>query len=184
MKKILIVSLVLIVVLAFSACVNREVKAPNGEEPGGNVVVDPDPKDDKVEVTLYFMNEQYILTGDETLEKAIAITREVVIGEKTVEEVILEELQKRPEEENLTTSMENIKVLGVEVKENTAYVNLSSEELHGGSLEETSILTQMVLSLTELPEIDEVQIYVDGTVRETLMSHYEIMEPLSRKDFE
>ncbi len=183
MKKIMILSLVIVLLLSFAACTRQgQPVDPDPQEPGDNVVVDPNPPGETVEVTIYYMNYDYIVTGDESLEKAIPVTREVVVGEKSVEEIIVQELQIEPEEEELTSALTGLKVLSVETAANTAYVNFSSERLSGGSLEETSVLTQLVLSLTELPEIDEVQIYVDGSVRETLMSHYEIMEPITRED--
>jgi len=187
MKKIMILGLVLLLVFSMAACQKQTVETPEDQtptpqDPPQNVVVDPSPEGEKEEITIYYINNEYIATGDESLEKAIPVTKEVVIGEKAIEEVILEELQKEPEDEKLSTAIGNIKVLSVETAENTAFVNLSGEKLSGGSLDETMILTQLILSLTELPGIEQIQIYVDGRVRETLMSHYEIMEPLTRED--
>lgn len=182
MKKTMILLMIVVLALSMAACGRQPVDPPKDKNNEENVIVDPKPEGEKVEVTLYYMNNKYIETGDESLEKAIPVKREVLVGEKPVEEVILAELQKQPEEENLSTALEAIKVLSVETAENTAYVNLAEEHLAGGSLQETSILTQMILSLTELEGIDQVQIYVEGSVRETLMSHYFIQEPLTRED--
>ncbi|GAB6086272.1 GerMN domain-containing protein [Alkaliphilus crotonatoxidans] len=182
MKRTITILLIAIMALSLAACGRQPVETPQDPDKDQDIIIDPKPEGEKVEVTLYYMNEEYIATGDESLEKAIAVKREVLVGEKPLEEVVLAELQKQPQEEGITTSLEEIKVLSVETAENTAYVNLAGDKLHGGSLQETSILTQMILSLTELEGIEQVQIYVDGSVRETLMSHYFIQEPLTRKD--
>lgn len=182
----MILGLIFLLIFSMAACKQTaeppEEQTPVTQDPPQNVVVDPNPVGEKEEITIYYINNDYIATGNESLEKAIPVKKEVVIGEKSIEEVVLEELQKNPEDEKLSTAMGIIKVLSVETAENTAFVNLSGEKLRGGSLDETMILTQLILSLTELPGIEQVQIYVDGSVRETLMSHYEIMEPLTRED--
>jgi spore germination protein GerM len=116
------------------------------------------------------------------IEKLIPVKREVMLGEKSIEEVLIAELQKKPEDNKLSTGLEGLKVLSVETKENTAYVNFSSENLYGGSLQEMSVISQVVMTLTELPGIEQVQFLVDGSVRETLMGHDVIQEPIKRDD--
>ena len=70
-------------------------------------------------------------------------------------------------------------MLGAWTKERLAYVNFSSENLHGGSLQEMLLVNQIVKTLTALPGIDQVQFLVDGEKRETLMGHLSTDEPLS-----
>lgn len=190
MKKIMLFVLVSIMIFSFAACNKQVTEVPpqnevgstsDGEaQTGENNVVDPQPSEEKVKVTLYFMNQEYITTGNEKLDKVIAVEREVSVGEKPLEEVILQELQKAPQDEKLSTALNSIKILSVETAGDTAFVNISGEKLSGGSLQEMSILNQIVLSLTELPEIKKVQLLVDGSKRETLMGHIYIQEPLTR----
>lgn len=185
-KKITLFLLAVIMVFTLAACNTKTpTEIDDGDNTGnGNTVVDPAPEGETTTVKLYFANQEYIMTGDESLDHTIEVEREVKIGEKPIEEVILEELKKKPEDEKLSTMMEKIKVLSVETAEGTAYVNLSSENLFGGSLEEALILNQIVFSLTELEGVEQVQFLVDGSKRESLMGHTVIEEPLKRPDVE
>lgn len=178
MKKVAVLILVIFTLLATMAC-GRQAETPGGDKNGE---AEPKPKDEKVEVTLYYMNQEYITTGNVDIEKLIPVKREVMLGEKSIEEVLIAELQKKPEDNKLSTGLEGLKVLSVETKENTAYVNFSSENLYGGSLQEMSVISQVVMTLTELPGIEQVQFLVDGSVRETLMGHDVIQEPIKRDD--
>ncbi len=186
MKKLIPFLLVITMIFMLAACrpkppVDDENDGDNNTV-GDNDIVDPSPEGEITTVKLYFANQEYIITGDEDLDAVIAVEREVKVKEKPIEEVILEELKNEPEDEELVTMVEKVKVLSVETAENTAYVNLSGENLHGGSLEESLILQQIVLSLTELEDIKQVQFLVDGSKRETLMGHITIEEPLKRVD--
>lgn len=178
MKKAAVLFLLVISLFTLAAC-SKQVKTPEGPDDG---VIDPKPQEEMVEVTLYYMNQEYILTGNEALEKLIPIKLEVAVGEKPIEEAIIAELQKKPADDALSSSLEGLKILSVETAENTAYVNFSNEKLYGGSLQEMGVIAQVVMSLTELSDIDQVQFLVDGSVRETLMGHDIIQEPLGRKD--
>ncbi len=186
MKRIISFLLAAIMIFTLAAC--RPKVPPVDENNGGNNtvgdnnIIEPDPKDEIVTVKLYFANQEYIMTGDESLDRIIAIEREIEPGDKSIEGVILEELKNEPEDEQLTTIVKKLEVLSVETVGDMVFVNLSGENLHGGSLEESLILQQIVLSLTELEGIEQVQILVDGSKRETLMGHILIEEPLKRAD--
>src|SRR5690606_26893905 len=115
-----------------------------------NQVVEPTPKTDSEEVILYFANNEYINTGDESLEKLIPEKRIVEYGDISLEEVIVKELMKGPKKDNLSTVIPtSIKLLGVEVSNGTAFVNFSQEGLFGGSMEEYFTVNQIVGSLLE-----------------------------------
>ncbi len=199
MKRLALFLLVVVMVLSSVACSapeangNSDLEDNNtgndtegnntiGDNTDDNTIVDPEPEGETKTVKLYFANQEYILTGDESLDAIISVERQVKIKDRPIEEVILEELQNEPEEEELTTIVEKVEVLSAEIAENTAYVNLSGENLHGGSLEESLILQQIVFSLTELEDVDRVQFLVDGSKRDSLMGHISIEEPLERPD--
>lgn len=186
--KIGLITLIIMMMVTMIGCSQKPIETPapltgtenNVEE--GDVVVDPEPEGEVVQVTLYFANEEYIITGNETLKKVLPVEKEVTVGEKSLEAVILAEIQKKPEGEKLSTTLENIKILSVDTAENIAYVNLAGDRLSGGSLQEDLVLHQIIYSLTELGDIDAVQLLVDGSKRETLMGHIFIEEPLKRQD--
>ncbi|ABR46935.1 spore germination protein-like protein [Alkaliphilus metalliredigens QYMF] len=183
MKRIFIILSIVLLVITLGACAQRTVEEPPTDDPNnGDVVVDPDPQGETQLVTLYFMNQEYVLTGDADLDMVIPVEREVIFGEKPLEEVVVAELQKAPEDEDLTTVLENISVLSVERVDEIAYVNLSSENLSGGSMTEVGLLQQVIMTLTELENVEQVQFLVDGSKRESLMGHFLIEEPIGRED--
>lgn len=145
-------------------------------------VIDPEPESKEKEITLYYANNEYILTGDESLDKIIPVKKKVMVGDKPIEEIVVRELQNEPSDENLTSSFSDIEILSVDTVDKIAYVNISSKNLSGGSLTETLTLQQLVYSLTELDEVEAVQVLVDGSKQESLMGHITILEPLRRED--
>lgn len=192
MKKILVLLLTLTLVFSLAGC--RSQTPPLEDKNGNNRLEDgqnsgqdtdtPGPEDRKVNIRLYYANKEYIETGDSSLDSLIAIEEEVEKEGIKLEEYILERLSEEPDQEKLTTIVDKVEVLGVESKENTAYVDLAGENLHGSSLEESFILQQIVFSLTELEGIDQVQFLVDGRKQESLMGHINIDGPLKRLDVE
>jgi spore germination protein GerM len=75
-----------------------------------------------------------------------------------------------------------LRITGVRIEEATVYVDFSSDNLHGGSLEEILLVEQVVTTLTGLPGLEKVQFLVDGERRDTLMGHISADEPLGRED--
>ncbi|GFN34913.1 GerMN domain-containing protein [Tepidimicrobium xylanilyticum] len=185
MKRFVAIFLLAIMVFSLSAC--NKSNAPSNEndiskeepiEVEEDEIIEPTPNTDEMEVTLYFANKEYIETGDESLEKLIPEKRVIQYGDISLEEMIVKELMKGPESEELSTVIpSNVKLLGVEVADGTAFVNFSSEGLYGGSLQEDFTIDQIVNSLVELGSVDRVQFLVDGQKAETLMGHIEITEP-------
>lgn len=186
--KLGLILLAVSLILTFVGCNRAPQEAPapltETENPqnGEDVVIDPAPEGEEIVVTLYFANYDYIMTGDQGLESTIPVEKTITVGERGIEEIIIAELQSQPEEEELSTTLDTLKVLSVDTAEKIVYVNFSSEQLSGGTLQESLVLQQVVYSLTELPEIEAVQILVDGSKRETLMGHIFIEEPLIRED--
>ena len=75
------------------------------------------------------------------------------------------------------------KVKGVMVKERIAYVDFSDEMVKhglGGSSREILAVSAIVNTMTEFPEVERVQILVDGNKVNTLFGHMDVSEPLGR----
>lgn len=193
MKKYLVFLLAAIMLLTLAACTSKKpanednivVENPkDGEEDtDNNDVVDPSPKTESKEVTLYFANKKYVEIGDENLEKLITEKRLIEYGDISIEESIVRELMKGPEntEELSSPFPATAKLLGVEVADGTAFVNFASEGMYGGSLQEYFTIDQIVSSLIELDNIDRVQFLIDGKKAETLMGHFSIDEPFENQ---
>ncbi len=126
------------------------------------------------EIILYFANGQ----ADRLLQE----TRQVVVTDRDINVVILEELIKGPQDPELgRTVPEDTRVNQVEVEAGLAYADFS-EELRtshwGGSTGEILTVYSIVNTLAERPEIDRVQFIIDGEEIETLAGHIELSEPL------
>ncbi|NLZ43638.1 MAG: GerMN domain-containing protein [Clostridia bacterium] len=142
------------------------------------------------EVTLYFVNREYITTGNEELPKLLPFTRRIMVqgdgrtGRESLVTKVLAELRKPPAGAEVTTALrDDLRITGVRVEETTVYVDFSSDNLHGGSLEEILLVEQVVMTLTGLPGLEKVQFLVDGERRDTLMGHVSADEPLGPDDF-
>ena len=75
------------------------------------------------------------------------------------------------------------KVKSVLVKQRTAYVDFSGELVtqgFGGSSREILAVGAIVNTLTEFPEVENVQILVEGKKVDTLFGHLDVSEPLGR----
>ena len=167
MKKIIYVLLILML-LSITACTT-----PQKEEP---------PSPQETEVTLYYANKVYVETGDESLEKLVPIKRLIPTGEG-LHMTMLNELKKAPDENDVSTELlPDITFLGVEIENNIARVNISSKNLNGGSLQEFFVMNQIIYTLTDLEDIDQVQFLVDGEIAESLMGHYSADKPLGRNE--
>ena len=79
---------------------------------------------------------------------------------------------------------EGTRLISVDNVDGVAYVNFSRElvDRHpGGSTGELMTIDAVVLSLTELPEVEKVQFLVEGVKLETLAGHMSILEPIGRE---
>jgi hypothetical protein len=133
-------------------------------------------------VTLYFVNSEYVETGNENIPAMITKTNNLYCGEGEQYDSLLVLLRSIPDDLNgaETTITDKIKFRTVKVNDKTAYVDISSEDLSGGSLEEGLFISQIVHSLkASVREIEEVQFFVDGKIAESLMGHYDVTRPYS-----
>lgn len=146
MKKIRNAAIILLFFLiVFSGCANN---SPQGE----------DTKNEKAEkVKLYY--------GDANNEKIVAEERDISFapGEDKYK-VILEELIKGPEDENLRANIsENTKVYGTIKQDSDIIVDFSPEfNQFGGSVAEIIAVGSVVNTLTQLDGINRVKILVAG----------------------
>jgi len=77
------------------------------------------------------------------------------------------------------------KLLKIQVKDHIAYVDFNNKLVKnntGGSATEVLIVGAIVNTLTEFPEIQRVQILVEGKKIETISGHMDVSEPLSRSE--
>lgn len=135
-------------------------------------------------VVLYFANNLYVESGNEEIEKLIKVEN-ITINCKEGNQyfkLVDSSLRQIPEGiENSTTLIDNsIIVNSIYVENGTAYVDLSKENMSGGSMAEAYVISQIVESLiSSFEEIEKVQFLIDGENAESLMGHFDISTPFT-----
>jgi germination protein M len=139
----------------------------------------------EVAVTLYYANADYVSSGDESLEKLMPYETTVTVDASEQGYLAsLEALKEVPGEEYDTTITKDISFKEVSVEGDTAYVDLDSSGLNGGSLSETFFISQIVDTLTKsFDEIKQVQFLVNGETVESLMGHLDAAQPFTKDLF-
>ena len=184
-----IIASVLLILIALNPKTHSATVYDENNEITENVVIEESEETaesfstyNEVETILYFISEEYIKTGSEYLEKLIPEKRVIICEDVSLEEGIIRELINGSDSDDLVTIIpNNLKLLSVEVIDETAFLNFSKEGLNGGSLEEYFTIKQIVDSLFELDNIEKVQFLVEGEKTESLMGHIGVFEPFERQ---
>ncbi|MBN7773852.1 GerMN domain-containing protein [Clostridium aminobutyricum] len=139
---------------------------------------------------LYFVSKDFVETGDESKDPLIEYDGKSVYCDKNTDDQYLNALTmlwQVPEDlKNAETEVtEKYGIHDVYLKDDVAYVDLSSKDLSGGSFQETLLISQIVLTLGKsFDEIKSVQFLVDGKVVESLMGHVDVTEPILVADYQ
>ena len=182
MKKKRVVLILLCAVLAFglfglTGCGGSD---PGNEEPNGSTELE----EKEYRITQFFANEAYIATGDEALEKFMVYESEMTSNPGDVYLDALELLKASPEEGYSTVVTDQVKFNDVYLEGDTVYVDLDSNGLNGGSLDEGFLISQIVNTLiNSFDEVKQVQFLVDGEVVESLMGHVGTADPFTKDVF-
>lgn len=162
--------------VALSACMPR-ASAETPEEP-----ISPVPSQDTVTVDLYFADDQAMEVLPERREVEVPADP---AQRPPVEELVVSELLKGPTDTLLKRTLPaEAKLISVQVTDGLALVNFSKEFVSkhpGGSTGEIMTILSLVNSLTCLPNIDRVQILVEGQRIDTIAGHATVRDELARK---
>ena len=131
---------------------------------------------EKVELTLYFANEEK--------DGLVAEKREVFHSMNTsLERLVVEQLLAGSQNGGLSVMPKNTKVLNVSLTDNTCYVNLDSSFISGDiDVAEYIPIYAIVDSLTELQTVNKVQITVNGSADVTYRNVISLVQPLEREE--
>lgn len=172
MKRILILLLVIVVILCGCSGKNND---------SGDVVVEPSTEQmEEKDVILYFADSQAEYVVPE--HRIIKLSKD--ISDEDYAKIVLEELIKGPKDENLyRTIPEEVKVLNVDIENDTIYIDFS-EEMHtkhwGGAAGEDMTISSLVNTMTELEGIKYVLPSVEGVALN--IEHMIIDQPLGRME--
>ncbi len=151
-----------------------ELEEPELEEPENNEAA-PEPGD-PIMLDIYFMEitDTSFELGKETRELGTFGGPQVDLEE------VMVELLKGPETDDLSRVIpEGTALRGITLEYGVAYADFSEELLQAdvGSEAEAVLVDSIVKTLTQLEEVDSVQILVEGEIVETIAGHIIINEP-------
>ena len=170
MKKFIVFSLMLILILSLTGCT---FSLAQKKTPDKDPAVDPKPSQEKVTFTLYFGDNQAMyLKGEER----------TVTKSGNIAELMVNELIKGPEaKDSVATIPRETKLLSLEITGGVAYANFSKEiktNHWGGSAGEMMTVFSVVNTLAQLQEINKVQFLIEGEKQEAIWGHYYTLEPM------
>lgn len=172
MKKILL--LVLFIIILITGCTKYDVIDKNN---ANHPPIDPFISNYKNKMIFYY--------PDKNLNRLIGEERLINYKNKKIEEVLIYELLEGSDSKELTKIIpEKTKLLSIKTIGDIAYVNFS-KHLKGNKQDdkqEAFIIFSIVNTLTQLNNIEKVQILIDGEINEVLSKYYNIDEPLIASD--
>lgn len=172
--KVLLLLLVIITLGYGLYSIRNEVDPAKNQPP-----IPPIPDKTKYEMNLYFGSPDY---------KQLVIEKRIIVSEELSEEkVIVEELIKGPRNKVLRASIPpETRLLSVNTTEGICYVNLSNEFLNtyrwSQQMNEAITIWSIVNSLTELNEVQGVQILVEGNKVDVIEKYYSLKQPYFRNE--
>lgn len=184
LKSILVLALTLLCAMVLAGCDEQKqgeagsktvVSSSSGSSSSSSSSSQSGSKAQLVNIKVYYPDEN--ATGLVAVEKSIKDTDNKY-------QAAVEALMAGTEKKGLANVFpKKAKLLRVTVSGKVAKVDFSRElqkNFVGGSTGEEMLVGSVVNTLTEFPEIQKVQILVDGQEVETLSGHMDLSQPLSR----
>ena len=179
---LLILVLIIILIILFFVIKNFNVQNTTDET---NTFSDYTPEEEisseqlrETIVTLYFVDST---TGD--LKSEGKLLDSLSLLENPYKKLI-ELLLEGPESENLSKVFpENTKILDAKFENNCAILNFSEELLnYQDETQKYNIINSILNTLTELNEINSIQILVNNNVPENFETNYNLKNPLTKSE--
>lgn len=184
LKSILVLALTLLCAMVLAGCDEQKqgeagsktvVSSSSGSSSSSSSSSQSGSKAQLVNIKVYYPDEN--ATGLVAVEKSIKDTDNKY-------QAAVEALMAGTEKKGLANVFpKKAKLLQVTVSGKVAKVDFSRElqkNFAGGSTGEEMLVGSVVNTLTEFPEIQKVQILVDGQEVETLSGHMDLSQPLPR----
>jgi spore germination protein GerM len=177
MYTILLCTLVIFLITGCSPDLGGKTPPVNNGAVSGQKPVEPPkvPATETVPIKVYF--------GTHDARYLVAEVHQVKAGPQLMQQA-LEKLAAGPRSTDLVSVIPKAtKVKSVVVRDRMAVVDFSEELVKrgfGGSATEILAVAAIVNTLTEFPEVERVQILVEGKKVSTLFGHIDVYDPLSR----
>lgn len=126
-------------------------------------------------IVLYYVNDAYVETGDESLEPLVVTEGTLNIESSLIEERYQQTLEMLSQPvDGADTMFRQGMVHGVTVSDGLAVVDFDSNMMYGGSMEESFLIEQVVRTLIKsFDDVERVAFTVDGKEVDSLMGHLE-----------
>jgi len=175
-------SLIILFILNFLMMIAFTLSGCGSSPPSGDNSSNNNKEITETEVIVYF--------GDFQAEYLVPEKHTVKTKDDTnphlLAEIVINELIAGPYDKSLNPTIPpETRLLSIEIKDKIAYVDFSPElktNHWGGTAGETMTITSIVNTLTELENIDKVQILIEGEKQDSLAGHWYIGDPLERDE--
>ncbi|ACA55084.1 GerMN domain-containing protein [Clostridium botulinum] len=162
----------------FISCEKKDSISINNKDKIKNITLHNE-KNNLVDLNLYFDSTNNANNAEITKEERI-IKKDELIGQ-----FIIGELIKGPSVNNSLKPIfpKETRLLSFSIKNNIAYVNLSSEAYYSMTADkEEAYLKSIIWSLTELPSIKKVKLFIENKDISSLSKNFKFSEPIGRDD--
>ncbi|MCY6372073.1 GerMN domain-containing protein [Clostridium ganghwense] len=136
--------------------------------------------------TCFNLNVYFDVSRDEN-NAEVAKEERIIQKDELIGEVIMQELIKGPSVKSEAKPIfpKHTRILSFSIKDNIAYVNLSSNVKYPMTpAREKACLQSIVLSLSELQSVDKVKILIDNKNVESLGGNFDISKPFGEDDID
>ena len=142
---------------------------------GNSAGSDAGEEQEEYPIVLYYVNDAYVETGDESLEPLVVTEGTLNIESSLIEERYQQTLEMLSQPvDGADTMFRQGMVHGVTVSDGLAVVDFDSNMMYGGSMEETFLIEQVVRTLIKsFDDVERVAFTVDGEEVDSLMGHLE-----------
>ncbi|AUM97350.1 TPA: GerMN domain-containing protein [Clostridium botulinum] len=162
----------------FISCEKKDSISINNKDKIKNITLHNE-KNNLVDLNLYFDSTNSSNNAEITKEERI-IKKDELLGQ-----FIIGELIKGPSVNNSLKPIfpKETRLLSFSIKNNIAYVNLSSEAYYSMTADkEEAYLKSIIWSLTELPSIKKVKLFIENKDMSSLSKNFKFDEPIGRDD--
>jgi hypothetical protein len=176
---LLTVALIFMLGIALGACTRPKEPATPAPEPTISPEPEPEGPAEETSFNVYLVRDERLGVGLRTVPRTVAVAEAALQG-------LLGGPTAKEAEAGLSTQIpEGTRLLGVEITDAVATVNLSGEfESGGGSLSMQVRVAQVVFTLTQFDTVDRVAFMIDGAPAEAIGGEGIIVSPpVSRLDF-
>lgn len=164
-----ILALVLIFIFFFTGCNENKIIY---EEPNSHLPINPFPEKNIHNITLYF--------PDKDLNYLVPEIREVDIKNQPIEKIIIEELLRGTQNEELTNLIPSgTRLISTDIVGKVIYLNFSKELIKESmsEKEEALVLYSIINSAAQIENVDKVQILIEGETSEVFCRYFTINKP-------